>query len=280
MTVGAGRALFKSPATVAAGASYTGPGDIVTFDAWWGLRAYNSAYATGSNPAIDLHNDSDGSFNSTINILSDGSLDVATAATVIAGGASKIGKIYDQTGGGIHLTQATLALQPTLVLAALGSLPVMRITEADGIERLRGTLGASISQPYSISAVSKRTGMTTSFNSILTGGGFGLYHAPSVDNCIIYAGSVSSNVSAADNTAHTLQAVLNGSSSILMVDGADTTGLAAGASAFGTTVSIGDNAAAANGLHGDATEAGVMTGSFSGTNRTDLDANQSAYWGI
>lgn len=63
------------------GTAYTGPGDVVSgAKVWWGLRAYNAAYATGSNPAVTVRRASDNT-TQNINILSNGNLDVASANT-------------------------------------------------------------------------------------------------------------------------------------------------------------------------------------------------------
>lgn len=65
----------------AAAVTYQGPGDIVSgATAWYGLRAYNAAYATGSNNAINVRRASDNS-TSNIVILANGKLDIATANT-------------------------------------------------------------------------------------------------------------------------------------------------------------------------------------------------------
>ena len=40
--------------------SYVGPGDVVSgAAAWYGLRGYNAAYSTGSNPAVNIRRASD-----------------------------------------------------------------------------------------------------------------------------------------------------------------------------------------------------------------------------
>lgn len=67
--------------SISAGASYTGPGDIVaSATAWYGLRGYNGAYATGSNKSINVRRASDNT-TQDINILSTGALDITTANT-------------------------------------------------------------------------------------------------------------------------------------------------------------------------------------------------------
>jgi hypothetical protein len=63
------------------GGGYSGPGDVVSgATAWYGLRAYNAAYATGSNNAINVRRASDNSTQNIV-ILSTGNLDIATANT-------------------------------------------------------------------------------------------------------------------------------------------------------------------------------------------------------
>jgi hypothetical protein len=63
------------------GLTYTGPGDIVSgATAWYGLRAYNAAYATGSNNAVNVRRASDNTTQNIV-ILSNGQLDIATATT-------------------------------------------------------------------------------------------------------------------------------------------------------------------------------------------------------
>src|SRR3974390_3161095 len=68
----------------AGGGPYVGPGDIVSgATVWYGLRGYSAAYSTGSNPAVDLV-DQAGANTITINIKSDGTLDVAAISTWVA----------------------------------------------------------------------------------------------------------------------------------------------------------------------------------------------------
>lgn len=90
--------------------SYFGPGDVLSgATAFGGLRAYNAAYATGSNPAIDVV-DSSGTNLTTIHILSTGFIDTAALTTFnTAHGTPSVTKLYDQTGNGNDATQTTVA---------------------------------------------------------------------------------------------------------------------------------------------------------------------------
>jgi hypothetical protein len=77
------RSVLTNGAPSAAGCTaYTGPGDIIPgASVWAGTYGYNCAYAApGTNPAYTLRN-STTSATATINILSTGALDVATATT-------------------------------------------------------------------------------------------------------------------------------------------------------------------------------------------------------
>lgn len=141
----------RGPVVLPSAPTFTGLGDTVSgATAAWGLQAHTAAYASpGNNPSIDLNNDSTGTFVSTIKILSTGLLDVATAATVIAGGASRIGKWYDHTGNGRHQVQSNNGQRAQLQLAVFGVYPAAFF---DGQLRadLYQTAGTvTIAQPYS-----------------------------------------------------------------------------------------------------------------------------------
>lgn len=67
----------------ARGPSYTGPGDIVSgATAWYGLRAYNAAYATAGSNAINVRRASDNT-TSNIAVLSTGALNVSAYNTFV-----------------------------------------------------------------------------------------------------------------------------------------------------------------------------------------------------
>lgn len=73
--------IINRQALDAPAVTYQGVGDIVSgATGYWGLRAYNAAYATGSNNAINIRRASDNTTENIV-ILTTGALDVATAAT-------------------------------------------------------------------------------------------------------------------------------------------------------------------------------------------------------
>ncbi len=98
---------------------YTGPGDVAAVDTggfFYGLRAYNAAYAApGTNLAIQVTRDG-GSTNQNLVILTSGYIDVATAISYAAGNALNIMTWYDQSGNGHDLAQSTDANRPQLIV--------------------------------------------------------------------------------------------------------------------------------------------------------------------
>lgn len=102
---------------ISSGATFTGPGDIVSgATAWYGLRGYSGAVAaTGTQKAINVRRQSDNT-TSDILILTNGDLDVATAASFAGTDAT---------------CQGTIA-STTLTCASASSTPVANDTVSGG----------------------------------------------------------------------------------------------------------------------------------------------------
>lgn len=83
---------------ISSGTTFTGPGDIVSgATAWYGLRGYSAAVAaTGTQKAINVRRQSDNA-TSDIVILTNGNLDVATAASFAGTDATCTGTIASTT---------------------------------------------------------------------------------------------------------------------------------------------------------------------------------------
>lgn len=260
--------------------SYTGPGDVVSgAKGWWGLRAYNAAYATGSNNAINIRRASDNS-TSNIAILSNGNFDVATATTFCASTSCFVTESFDQTGNGVNLSQGTASVQPQLIFNCLGSLPCMKF--AGGQSMGQGTVTALI-QPISTSLVAIRTGITFS-NDVYVGahgggGDLGIRDGRTSSNTWqLYAGT-GVNFTVSDNSAHAAQAVFNGASGAFNLDGTDNTSQNFGSNASQTVIGIvGEDALAVANVK--IMEGGVWNNTgFTSSNRTSLCHNQFTYWG-
>jgi hypothetical protein len=258
----------------AAGGAYVGPGDVVSSAfAWWGLRGYNAAYATGSNPALDIV-DQAGANQLTINILANGRLDVASiSAWVTANSVStiKVKKAYDQTGNARHMTQATLANMPVLNLTGFGSLPAIQVTAASSHSMTTGVL--TLAQPQTWSAVFLRNSSGATTRELLAFGGSLLLF--SVQNNIqLSAGTSTASIAATDAAWHAAQAVYNTTSSAAYVDGSSTTGLSVGTNnASGLAIQIG-GVAVSNYFDGRYAEWGVWGSAFNGTQAGDMNTNQ------
>ena len=105
--------VILQPRTLASGAAYTGPGDIVSGAAgWWGLRAYNAAQAAAGVAAVQL-TDSTGSNNADIHLLSNGQLNTSDPFFSSFSAPYTIGTLYDQSGNGKHIIR--ISRRPHLI---------------------------------------------------------------------------------------------------------------------------------------------------------------------
>ena len=243
--------------------------------AFYGLRAYNAAYATGSNPAITIRRTSD-STTSNINILATGALDVATATTFCAATTCFVVTIFDQAGTH-NLTQATTSAQPALTLGCLGALPCLTFASASS-QFLSGAF-ITIAQPNTYSFVAERTGAAVRGSVLGANNAVQAGFDALASNAFLFASSVQTSA-ATDNALHAIQAVFNNNSSTLNVDGVLSSTLPAGASSIATPLDIGAHGGGVgNFLNGLFAEAIVYSSGLSSGNQTTLCHNQRLYWG-
>jgi hypothetical protein len=261
------------------GTPFVGPGDVVSgATGWWGLRGYSAAYSTGSNPGVDLV-DQAGANPITINILANGKLDVASISTWVAAHTVttiKVTKLYDQTGSGHHLTQATLATMPVLTLSALGSLPGLTFN-GNEMENAAFTMPNVLSMSF----VAKRTGNFSGINAVLTAQGNPIFGFWNSANTI--AGNPSSatiTVAATDSAFHAAQATDDGATFTVYVDGANSSAATTSVTG-GTGTFIGDRGVGGGlALTGVWMEAGAWPSVFSAGNASSMNSNQHTYWGF
>lgn len=256
-------------------AGFQGVGDVKSgATMWWGLRAYNAAYATGSNPAMDVCDTATGLTCSTINILSTGFVDRATALAASAcATACGVQKIYDQTGNAHHATQANKLLMPVVLFSGCPSGNICLQFVTSGNQHL-DTTAITQAQPFSMSAVAERYATFTAFNGILSIGaslaeiGFG----PTAGNMYMYAGSTIT-AAAADSALHAVQGQFNGASSDIYIDGSRTTTSPGTAGGSSQTVRIGDDG---SGSHPSEYfyETGLWSSSFSNSDEAAINTNQ------
>lgn len=279
--IGVPGSTYKVGASVA---PFIGSGDIKSgaFAYWSVARAYNKAYATGSNPAVDLV-DQAGANQVTINILSTGLVDLASInAWVTAHSVTtiRVAKLYDQSGNLRHCSQATLANMPILLLSHPGlgnaALPVMDFKTASAQKLVSGATGLA-QATGTFSVISRQSCLATgAFGGVLQcGSQFGVCHT-SNGGITMYTGSVPNNA-AQDEIFLGYQAVFNGASSFACINGVVGPAVNPGASNLGTPFTIG-TINAANPLTGQIAEIRFDASVWSSADCVAESANQSAFW--
>jgi hypothetical protein len=264
-------------------AIYQGPGNIVTSAlGWWGLRGYSLAYSTGSNNAAQVCDTATGLTCSTIVILANGNFDSATASASLACAvACSVVTLYDQSGNAHNMTCSPIGVCPALAFNCLGVLPCMTFLGSSSQIMNTGALTSS-AQQNTYSAVAQRTGTFTAVNTVFDTATFGtaLYFTASANTCAVYPGTTALTATCNDSTWHAMNALLNGSSSIINVDGSESSPGGAGTNGTGTPNRIGGSTTAAQYLTGTFFEAGTWHAASSSTQRNALCHNQNAYWSL
>ena len=182
--------------------------------------------------------------------------------------------LYDQSGNGKNATQATTADQPQLLPACLssGTLPCIEFL-GSATQRLVATI-TTVTQPYSAScaAYSNATaGAKSCFGSANFNGGY------DTTNAFINAGTFVQSA-ASQNAYHNIQFVFNSTTSVMNIDGTDTSTLSVGTAATSTAFDVG-SANTVDYFTGPWLEMGLWALGFTSGNRTSLCHNQYAYWG-
>jgi Alpha-L-arabinofuranosidase B, catalytic len=257
---------------------YSGPGDIVSgATAWWGLRAYSSA-AIGGN-AVRFRRDSDNAEQDFATIAG-GGVDLAAIATFKGAANLFFAKLYDQTGNGRDLTQATAGTQPRFTSSApVTSLPAIDGASAAGYME---TAAITLPQPFTYSTVARAP---SGFQVLGYNAGSGLEqirHNAGAANQWDLVGTVSAIAvgGTTDNVWHTAQGIFDDPSSDFVIDGTSNTG-AIGTGGF-SAAAFGLLAAGAGTVPwaGYCAEFGIWPIAFSAGQKTGMDANQAAYWGV
>lgn len=269
-------------APISGGGGYTGPGDVVgSATTFYGFRGYNVAF---SGNVADICDAATGAVCGTAT-WAGSTLTVPTISGLTCGVGINcvVKKLYDQTGNGNDISQATLSKMPAFTPTALNGKPCATFASASSQVLAGGSI--SVSQPYTISTVAKRTGNTGVYTGVMTGsGGPGLLGNPTTNTWSVYGGSGGPpTFTVSDNTAHAVQGVFNGSSSIGYVDQTAST-LNTPAGTFSSVFNVGFQN---NGYWaGDICEVGFWPVGFTGTtsgnslNTGNMNTNQHNYWGV
>jgi hypothetical protein len=272
------QAGFCSPPS-SASAAYVGPGDITSGAiAFYSIgRAYNAAYATGLNAAADVVDTATGLITCTFHFLSTGFVNKTECNATSCATACSITKLYDQTGTGNHVVQATLANMPGLTFNAQNGLPCGAGT--NNVNMILASAG-SIAQvaPYTVTAVAERTGNFTTAQRILSNGaaiGRLSFNSP---NQLIYASGTVVTLTAADSAFHAMLAVTSSIAPLFAVDSsANTSTSTNGTTALSGTERIMNSSAGSNGiLAGFFCEAGIWAADLNSSYQAMLANMRSA----
>lgn len=270
--------MMPGPGTVhSTGGGYTGPGDVITFQEYWGLRCYNSAYtgnvadifdtATGTATETLLTCSAGGTINQTINSLA------ITCAI-----SCSVKTLYAQTGTGNNMTWTNVASAPTLTVSCTNSKLCM--TFASGAVIASGT-GFTLGAPASVFAVGKRTGNTTSYSNLASANNTTTYEigwGNATNRMFMYNGGTELDINGvADSSFHVAVGVFLGTaSSSFSVDGSAPVTANVGALIDPSGYQLG--ASAGSVLVGQATEVGLIAADATSVTAS-LCSNARAYWG-
>lgn len=218
MLIGPYRTLLKRR-TVAATPAYTGPGDIVSFTGWWGMRAYSAA--TAGTKAIRIKRASDNA-ETDINTLSDGTLDAATIATFIAATSGDVVKIYDKVSTNDLTTAGAIDLLPNAISTYYGC----DFPGGSGNRFDSGNITRN--QPFSVVTIMRSTTSVIRGIAALDNGGYAGWEVnanqSANEGIRQYAGA---NAEAAgafpNNTWRALQFIVDGASSKTVSNGSSST---------------------------------------------------------
>jgi hypothetical protein len=269
-----------------ASSSYQGPGDVYSGSTAWGscARAYNAAYANGTNLLCDLVASGSGAAVGSLRVLTGGVVDLTAyfsgstppvACAAASGGSCAISKVYDNTGNSNHWVQATLANMPLIAFNIINGLPAINCGNGTPNNNLQTTNTFTQSQPITMSMVYQRNGNTSAGNGFF---GNGSNNAWIGSNGAANLGAVQfgniQNVTAADNAWHGLQGLGDGASGASNIDGTDNSGIDAGSNGFSANTLRFCRAGTFQSA-GYVAEGGYWPVTSTSTNRNALFANQN-----
>ena len=277
--------------------SYCGPGDGGSCNGTTGAlafyscgRAYNAAYANGTNPLCDLVAITGGAAVCTLRAATTGYVDLtaycpgsltpSAACAAASGGSCLISKIYDQSGASSCSGACDLATtpgattKPALTFSALNSLPCVTTSGTSALAT-SGTI-ASQSAPYSFTVVGKITSATNG-RWLVSGATQGGILDNAANTVRMYAGS-SLNATASDASFHALVGTANTTTTgAMVVDGSSTTGTT-GTTAISSNIVMGTDSAGSSGIVAIFCEGGIWSGAINATNMNSNMHNVTSGW--
>ena len=266
--------------------SYVGPGDLVSgATGWWGLRAYNNAYAAAQKGAAILQRASDNT-TQTINVTTTGDLNVAAAQTFCASTTCGIEEWIDQTGSGHNQVQTTAADQAQLVFNCNNGSKVCAYYNGTS-DAYTTTYSAATPQPFTLQAVYQKTNyqddiggaIISSYNE--SGGSSNLGEGNVAETAQMYSSPNNQLIPADSYVFISLTGVYNGASSAAYQNGFSWAESGLGTSSLGTTVGLGENPAG-NGnnqyMIGYMDEVSLWPMALTAAQIGSVQTNQRLYW--
>jgi hypothetical protein len=234
---------------------YQGPGNIASGAiAFWSCgRAYNAAYGAALSSACDVVDTATGLTTCTLHFLATGFVNTTQCNATACATACRVTKMYDQTGNGNHVVQATLANMPALTFSAQNGLPCPAGT--NNAATVLATAG-NISQaaPYSQTLVAERTGNNTTIQYAYSNDTNANYlrFTGTVNMIIAVNGANPGGLTVADSAPHAFVVVASGVDPLIAAD----------SSANTNTGSNGTSALASNQylMNRSAGDLGILTG--------------------
>lgn len=225
----------------AAVAGFQGPGDITSGAiAFYSCgRAYNAAYAAALSAACDVVDTATGLVTGTFNFLSTGFVNPSQLSGVGAAchTACSVTKMYDQTGNGNHVVQATLTNMPALTLSAQNGLPCAAGTATTPNLQTAGSVAQAA--PYTKIAVAERTGNVTTRQDIIDSTAPNRLTFTNSANSVTINNGTTVVLTAADNAFHALLGIASGTAPLFAVDSsANTSTSSNGTTALSGPVSV------------------------------------------
>ncbi len=214
----------------AGGATFSGPCDATAgATLFFGFVSCSAAYATAHSAAADVCDLATCTTTVTINFLSTGYWDAATAsASSACATACVVKQFYDSTGNG-HTIPVNAGSYGKIVFNVLGSCSGLTHTASYSTGPQYRVAITSVATPYSLMALTSRnsTAVTTQQYAVgsSSSGGAGLGFTGTANTAGVYASSNLSLGSVSDAAFHAMIAInLGTASSTLNVDGVAATG--------------------------------------------------------
>jgi hypothetical protein len=222
-------------------ASFALPGNVASFTAWWGLRAYSASHCTGAVKAVQIRRASD---NALLDVLigTDCNIAIAPAVAHCAATTCTVRTFYDQVAGNAcggascDLLQTTDANQPAFTFNCNGTKPcIQSAATAQTLTSANShTPAGATGTLYYVGRRSVGTGATVMLAQT-AGAGNRIQGTSAASTWSSLGASGISTLAATENTFHVAMSVNTptGASAFIAIDGGQTGGTTVGGTVAG-----------------------------------------------